>query len=309
MQKSSFFNSISGDRRYKAEEWAEYFSSFIGNGIFPNPSTNLMVQAGTGMNISILPGKAWINGYFYQNTEPLTTQLDTADGILKRIDRVVVCWSLADRSISVTIKKGANSSTPAAPALQRDADVYELALGDILVGNGVVALSQANITDQRLNTELCGIVTQTVVTIDTSQYTAQLNTLFSEAQAAVNGQIASLLEQLNAQLDENQAEFEAWFATIQNILDKNAAGNLFNLIEQHKNDTAPHVTSAEKAAWNALAAVTDFMRTSAVQTMSEKLVAGGALDETAAQVRNAVILPSTMTDFSAVPNKTLIFTY
>ncbi len=309
MQKSSFFNSISGDRRYKAEEWAAYFSSFIGNGIFPNPSSNLMVQTDTGMNISILPGKAWINGYFYHNTEPLTTQLDTADGILKRIDRVVVRWSLADRNISVSIKKGANSSTPIAPTLQRDADVYELALADILVGNGVVVLSQANITDQRLNTELCGIVTQTVVTIDTSQYTAQLNTLLSETQAMVSGQIAALLEQMNTQLDENQAEFEAWFAAIQNILDENVAGNLFNLIDQHKHDTASHVSSDEKNAWNTLAAVTDFMRTSTAQTMSEMLVAGGQLDETMAQVRNAVILPSTTTDFSEVPNQTLIFTY
>ena len=29
MEKSSFFNSVSGDRVYRAEEWAEYFASFI----------------------------------------------------------------------------------------------------------------------------------------------------------------------------------------------------------------------------------------------------------------------------------------
>lgn len=30
MEKSSFFNSVSHDRTYKAEDWAEYFASFIG---------------------------------------------------------------------------------------------------------------------------------------------------------------------------------------------------------------------------------------------------------------------------------------
>lgn len=36
MEKSSFFNSVSHDRTYKAEDWAEYFASFIGNGVFPS---------------------------------------------------------------------------------------------------------------------------------------------------------------------------------------------------------------------------------------------------------------------------------
>ena len=83
MEKSSFFNSVSHDRTYKAEDWAEYFASFIGNGIFPVPSTGLQVVAGSGMNVTVRAGKAWINGYFYQNTGDLTVQLATADGQLK----------------------------------------------------------------------------------------------------------------------------------------------------------------------------------------------------------------------------------
>lgn len=48
--RSGFFNSeITGydgegmpifDRAEDAEFYAEYFNSFIGNGVFPNPSTN-----------------------------------------------------------------------------------------------------------------------------------------------------------------------------------------------------------------------------------------------------------------------------
>ena len=74
MEKSSFFNAelINGeyDRVYGAEDYARYFSSFIGNGVFPNPSDNLKVIAdGKDMKIIIKAGKAWINGYYYENDD------------------------------------------------------------------------------------------------------------------------------------------------------------------------------------------------------------------------------------------------
>lgn len=88
-------------------------------------------------------GKAWINGYFYFNTGDLAVELDTADGQLNRIDRVVVRWDLTNRVMSVKVKSSSFSASPTAPALQRDADVYELALADIYVGAGVTAITQA----------------------------------------------------------------------------------------------------------------------------------------------------------------------
>ena len=100
MEKSSFFNSVSHDRTYKAEDWAEYFASFIGNGVFPVPSTGLQVVANDGMKLNVKTGKAWINGYFYFNTGNLAVELDTADGQLNRIDRVVVRWDLTNRVMS-----------------------------------------------------------------------------------------------------------------------------------------------------------------------------------------------------------------
>ena len=158
MEKSSFFNSVSHDRTYKAEDWAEYFASFIGNGVFPVPSTGLQVVANDGMKLNVKTGKAWINGYFYFNTGDLAVELDTADGQLNRIDRVVVRWDLTNRVMSVKVKSSSFSASPTAPALQRDADVYELALADIYVGAGVTAITQSKITDQRLNTSICGVV-------------------------------------------------------------------------------------------------------------------------------------------------------
>ncbi|MGR5876778.1 hypothetical protein ACT7C3_11385 [Bacillus pacificus] len=50
MEKFSFFGSVNGDRKYKAEDWANYFNKFITNGYFPNVASNLQVMADRNPN-------------------------------------------------------------------------------------------------------------------------------------------------------------------------------------------------------------------------------------------------------------------
>ena len=251
MEKSSFFNSVSGDRVYRAEEWAEYFASFIGNGVFPVPSTSLKVVAGSGMAVAVKTGKAWINGYFYYNTSDLPVTLATADGVLNRIDRIVVRWDLTERKISVAVKSSTPATSPVAPALQRDADAYELCLADVLVGAGVTAISQANITDRRLDGSLCGVVAGVVDQIDTDAFNAQLEAWFADyKEMSVDefNDLVSYMESLELLGDQQYAaleaymndfkadaenDFNAWFATLQNVLDEDTAGHLLNLIQNN----------------------------------------------------------------------------
>ena len=247
MEKSSFFNSVSHDRTYKAEDWAEYFASFIGNGVFPVPSTGLQVVAGSGMNVTVRAGKAWINGYFYQNTGDLTVQLATADGQLNRIDRIVVQWNLTNRTITAKVKSSGFSASPSAPAVQRDADIFELVLADVFVAAGVTAITQSRVTDQRLNTSLCGVVAAVVDQIDTAAFNAQLQAWFAEYESLSEEQYNSLASYMNSlklqgnvQYDafeqhmaafETQAaaDFNAWFSGLQDVLDENAVTNLTNI--------------------------------------------------------------------------------
>ena len=235
MEKSSFFNSVSHDRTYKAEDWAEYFASFIGNGVFPVPSTGLQVVANDGMKLNVKTGKAWINGYFYFNTGDLAVELDTADGQLNRIDRVVVRWDLTNRVMSVKVKSSSFSASPTAPALQRDADIY--------VGAGVTAITQSKITDQRLNTSLCGVVAAVVQQIDTAAFNAQLQAWFAEYQSLSAAEYNTLVSYMNSlklqgntqyeAFEQHMADFEtqaaAGFNGLQNVLDDNAATNLLNI--------------------------------------------------------------------------------
>lgn len=208
MEKSSFFNSVGGDRVYKAEEWAEYFASFIGNGVFPVPSNGLQVEANSSAGVVIRAGRAWINGYFYFNTDDLNVKLNTADGVLNRIDRIVIRWDLTARTISAEVKSSAPSNNPTTPALQRDADAYELCLADVYVRAGSTAVLQSDITDQRYNSGLCGVVKGTVDQIDASMLAKQFN------------DYAELFKQ------ETKRDFEAWFEEIRGILSEDLAGSL-----------------------------------------------------------------------------------
>ncbi len=142
---------------------------------------------------------------------------------------MVARYDVADREIRLEVKKGTFASSPVAPALQRDADGYELALGDIYVANGVTSITQANITDQRLNTSLCGIVHGTVDQID-------VTTLYNQ-----------YTDGFELKKDEFEQAFMSWFATLQDVLDDEAAGNLLNMI----NDLAGEGRTTETVKGNA----------------------------------------------------------
>lgn len=241
--RSSFFNSVNGDRRYLANNFAEYFASFIANGIFLNPSNTLQVYEKTNMKVTVKPGKGWINGYFAVNEYDYDLTLDNADGVLNRIDRIVLRLDFNARSINIAVKKGAFASTPVAPTLQRDADAHELALADVYVAKGATTIKQSNITDQRLNNVLCGVVHGTVSQVDTTTIFNQYSAWFAET----TGKTESEINQWQLTV---KAEFDQWFASIQNILDGDVAANLAVRITTLEQKLAMYQVEGEQHKFN-----------------------------------------------------------
>lgn len=267
MIKFGMFNSINGDRKYKAEDFAQYFATFIGNGIFVKPSDCLQILAtSNSTNVIVRPGKAWINGYYLINDEDYTLPIAVGDSTLNRIDRVVIRLDHIQRKMSVEVKRGALSASPIAPALKRDADAYELALADIYVAKGTLTITQALITDTRLNNALCGLMHGVIDQVDTTTIFNQYQSWFenySVTKAAEfltwqNAVTTALENWIDAQqqefLDWRQAEedlyhawlqgrkdgFDAWFATVKDILNTTADGNLLNKLNDHLDASMPH---------------------------------------------------------------------
>ncbi|WP_242978056.1 hypothetical protein [Clostridium botulinum] len=227
MERSGFFNAMkvgdTWDRIYKAENYAEYFASFIGNGVFPNPSTNLQVIGTDRMQVIVKSGKAWINGYLYENTDGLILPVDVADGVLHRIDKIVLRYDVVEREIRAKIKKGEFASDPKAPQLTRDADMYELGLADIKVNAGSISITQVDITDLRLNKELCGIVHGTIEQVDTTTIFNQYLEWYKNITGKTEQELQTIKENL-------ETDFNIWFDGLKETLSGDVAGNLLNLI-------------------------------------------------------------------------------
>lgn len=230
--RSGFFNSeITGydaenmpifDRAEEASFFAKYFSQFISNGVFPNPSTNMQVLADTGMQVKVSIGTCFINGYmgWVENAETFTIEESDTQ---TRIDRIVARLDFDNREIQCYVKKGTAAGNPVAPVLQRDYDMYEIGLADIRVNANAIEIKQENITDLRLNTDLCGIVAVPLQHVDTT-------TLFNQYQDWLTNATEQGEEDLQLTQEQLEAEFNAWFETVQDTLSGDTAGNLLNLI-------------------------------------------------------------------------------
>ena len=213
-ERYNFFNAevdTSGnyDRTYLAEDIASYFASFVGSGVYASSADNLKVVPSDAMTVAVKAGKGWIKGYYYENDSDLAFLLDNADGAKGRIDSVVLRLDLTNRYLRVFVKKGALATNPVAPTLTRNADVYELQLATISVPAGATAIAEAQITDTRFNSAVCGVVAGVIEQIDAtnlfSQYDDAFNTWFEGAKGILNSDTAI---QLSNRIDTVDSEIQ-----------------------------------------------------------------------------------------------------
>ncbi len=226
------FRSVSGDRKYSAEDWAAYFALFLSNGVFYSSVDKLKVAANEGMKVKVGKGAAFIAGRMYMLETDKIITLDTADGALNRIDRIVLRCDYTSRKITTEVVKGSYSENPTAPALNRNSDIYELALADVYVAAGVISITQSNITDQRLNTSLCGIVTGLIDQADTEEVFNQFTAYYEEFKAASQAEF-------ELQQDAWEAEFTEWFEEIKGVFEGDVAAELANRVLELEDGTTP----------------------------------------------------------------------
>ena len=210
--KSGFFNSVSGDRKYNAEDISQFFGGLISSGVLPNPSTNLQVVADSGMTVHVKPGKGYIDSHWVDIDADEELTLDTADTVLNRIDAIIMKLDLNvdARAITIEVKKGTAAVTPTAPTMTRTTSVQEFCLATVYVGKLVTEITQANIIDTRANTNVCGWVTALITQVDTS-------TLFAQWQKAYEEYFADM----EAWKAEQKSAFDTWYAALTGELNVN----------------------------------------------------------------------------------------
>lgn len=201
-----FFNSKQGDRVYDADSMTDWLLPFFTTGVFHG---QLQVKANDNMSVTIEPGYCNIGGKTRHFEEQTVLDLEVASGTLNRIDTVILRRNDTDRNIYLMIQTGGASKSPTAPEIVRGDVIYDLKLAEIHITAGTIKITQADITDCRMLSDVCGWVAATVKEIDFTQIQAQFDSYLMQFQT----------NQVN--------KFTAWF----NNIKQQFTGDVVNLLQ------------------------------------------------------------------------------
>ena len=198
-----FYNSRDGDRKYNAESMTEWLKPFFTTGVF---NGGLQVTANGNMTVTVQPGPVNIGGKVKNFRAATTLDLEVASGTLNRYSSVFVRRDDVERDIYLIVKTGGLAATPTPPTVNRDNGIYELKLCDIYITAGTISITQANITDTRMNKDVCGWVTATVTEMDFTQIQAQFNAFFAEYKLQIEADYNSFAQSIISYLEQFQSD-------------------------------------------------------------------------------------------------------
>ena len=231
-ERSGFFNAQlqsdgTYDRIYNASDFADYFATFIGNGVFVNPADQLKVVAKSGLTVTIKAGKAFIDGYWYILDEDKDITLTSNTGTYA-INSLICCTlNKGTRTVSIIERSNVSSILPI-----NDGSNHDLVLASINIGVGTSAITDSVITDRRPDKEYCGYVAAAVTDINTTDLFKQF-----------------------------ESSFDEWFQTIKGKLDGDTAGNLQNQIDNLNSQFSGDITDTVKTLYLLMHPVGDLVFT------------------------------------------------
>lgn len=137
-------------------------------------------------------GVVWWNDTESSTGSKLKLSISMADSVNPRIDRVIVEWRTTNYVARPEIKilKGTPKSSPSAPALTNNGTTRQISLARIKIPAGSTAITSSMITDERLNSSVCGLVTCGIgvdTTVMQSQFEALLEYVENELASIEDG--------------------------------------------------------------------------------------------------------------------------
>lgn len=132
----------------------------------------------------IRPGDYWAAfAYRLQNT---VLELSNADGSFPRWDAVTLVYDKNANTVSMAIRDGLPGNSPALPELRRNENYEEVFLYRITRPKGADKVTADNVVDLRMDPQYCGLMRDTLDSVDTS---------------VMQAGFASFLEKISAELD------------------------------------------------------------------------------------------------------------
>lgn len=247
---------MDGDRRYNAEQLTSLVDGIINDGVFMGLGDALLVNALTGMDVVVGPGRAWFNSTWTHNDSDLPLTVEQSEILMNRIDAVVleVNRTLSVRNNTIKIVKGTPGTVPVPPTLIKSELVNQYALAHIYVGAGVVEITASNITN-KIGTNDCPFVTGILQTLNLTSLLTQWNSEFHDILTLRDGQFTNFLSAsntsfsdlltakesaFNSMLNARDTQFSEWMSMLQATLNENVATNIINMLVTHQDNTIEH---------------------------------------------------------------------
>lgn len=239
-----FYNSVNHDRKYNAIQFGSMFDGIIRNGIFMSIGDCFQVTSDEEMTVLVGTGRAWFDHTWTLNDAPLPIHIPQSEVVLDRIDAIVldINGNREIRKNDVMLVKGTPSKTAQRPTLIKNATRHQYPLAYISVKAGATSIRQADITSM-IGTSDTPYVTGILETVNidalVAQWKDQWNKFFEDLNVDTKEMEDSWKEEMDlwaaaykAELDETAAEWNAWFASAQDILAKTENGELLEEVMQ-----------------------------------------------------------------------------
>lgn len=175
---------------YNAEDAETYLSTRISGIYAADDCFDLSITA--DRTVTIGPGLAWVRntrfaGKSICNREVLELTIPMADSSKPRTDRIVLRYDKAENKSELAVKTGTPGSAAAAPDVVQTELVYELGLYTVSVAAGSTVIKAADVTDTRLNEQVCGLMRDGVTGLPTAQIARQADALLDAIKAEYRG--------------------------------------------------------------------------------------------------------------------------
>lgn len=123
------------------DDWSDMASLWQDDGVVASNPVNrseLRVEQPSGSPniVTVSPGRAYIQGFLYKNTDDLELAFSTNESSHPRIDRIVLRLNRNTNTIQAVLVEGSPAATPVPPALNTTYPVYELSLATMMVAAG-----------------------------------------------------------------------------------------------------------------------------------------------------------------------------
>lgn len=175
---------------YTAED-AELFHCTRNSGIYADDDFQC-VASGVDNTITVGEGIGWIrnskySGKVFANKTAEVVDLGLADANLPRYDVIAIQFNKAQNLTKIVVKNGTPANSPKIPERSVTESIYELYLCKVYRPAGAVTITANNLTDTRLDAELCGLMGDSVTSVDTSAIDAQVRPLIENLKAEIQG--------------------------------------------------------------------------------------------------------------------------